>query len=137
MRSSAAPLARASFRCDSSRKPSKSAGELYASCRLGEQSRTVGRSTMRWFTTLLTVAAIAESLLATISPVQAQSCQQLWVERNSYYKAHGYCFKTQRAISYFGNGGCYIQDEGRVPLTPAERARIAQIERLERAYGCR
>jgi hypothetical protein len=26
----------------------------------------------------------------------------LWVERNSYYKEAGYCFKTTRAISYFG-----------------------------------
>ena len=34
-----------------------------------------------------------------------------------------YCFKTQRAIEYFGNGDCYINDEDAVPLTPAERAR--------------
>ncbi len=73
---------------------------------------------------------------AAIPSAYAQSCQQLWVERNSYYKARGYCFKSARAISYFGNGGCFIKDEGRLQLSPAERARIAQIGHLERAYGC-
>ena len=91
---------------------------------------------MRLLTTLLILAAIAGSLTVAVAPARAQSCQQLWVERNSYYKARGYCFKTQRAIAYFGNGGCYIRDEARVPLTPAERARIDQITRLERRFGC-
>lgn len=45
----------------------------------------------------------------------AQDCQQLWVERNSYYKELGYCFKTQTAIEYFGNGGCHIRNESEVP----------------------
>jgi hypothetical protein len=69
-------------------------------------------------------------------PVAAQTCDQLWVERNQYYKNHGYCFKTARAISYFGNGGCFIQDQNAVPLTPAERGRIDQIVQQERAMGC-
>ena len=78
----------------------------------------------------------AVSLAASIPPAFAQNCQQLWVERNSYYKARGYSFKTPRAIAYFGNGGCYIREESRIPLTPGERARIAEINRLERTYGC-
>jgi len=73
---------------------------------------------------------------ALAAPASAQTCQQLWVERNQYYKNHGYCFKTQRAISYFGNGGCFINDEGAVPLSGAERARINQIVQQERAMGC-
>jgi hypothetical protein len=76
------------------------------------------------------------TLAASIPPAFAQNCQQLWVERNSYYKAHGYCFKTARAIAYFGNGGCYIRNESRIPLSPRERARIAEINRLERSLGC-
>jgi hypothetical protein len=81
----------------------------------------------------LTLVIAATSIIPTAS---AQSCQQLWVERNSYYKARGYCFKTQRAIAYFGNGGCIYRDEDQVPLTQRERNRIAEIKRLERAYGC-
>ena len=85
--------------------------------------------------------AIGALTLAIVAPLiipaaYAQSCQQLWVERNSYYKARGYCFKTQRAIAYFGNSGCIYQDEDRVPLTQGERNRIAEIKRLEQAHGC-
>jgi YARHG domain len=35
------------------------------------------------------------------------SCHDLWVMRNQVYKDHGYCFKTEKARTYFGNGGCY------------------------------
>jgi hypothetical protein len=91
---------------------------------------------MRFLTMLAAMMVAGVTLAGSAPPAQAQDCQQLWVERNSYYKARGYCFKTQRAIRYFGNGGCWIWDESRVPLSPAERARIAQIRALERAYGC-
>ena len=89
---------------------------------------------MSWLSTLFAMIVLGASL--TTAPVYAQTCQQLWIERNQYYKNHGYCFKTQRAIEYFGNGGCFINDEGAVPLTPVERARIAQIVQQERAMGC-
>ena len=91
---------------------------------------------MRLVTMILSIVVAVAALLLAAPPADAQSCQQLWVERNSYYKRHGYCFKSARAISYFGNGGCFIKDEGRLQLSPAERARIAQIGHLERAYGC-
>jgi hypothetical protein len=83
---------------------------------------------------LVAIVALGASLVA--APAYAQTCQQLWVQRNQYYKNHGYCFKTQRAIEYFGNSGCYINDENAVPLTPAERGSIAQIAQQERAMGC-
>ena len=71
-----------------------------------------------------------------ISAASAQSCQELWVERNSYYKDAGYCFKTPRAISYFGNEGCMYDNEARLPLPRGVRARIAEITWLERRNGC-
>jgi len=66
----------------------------------------------------------------------AQSCQALWVERNSYYKEAGYCFKTPRAISYFGNERCMYDSEYTLPLSPYSRERIAEITRAERILGC-
>src|SRR4029077_10416012 len=84
---------------------------------------------------LLAAAILAGALLAA-SQANAQSCQALWVERNSYYKEAGYCFKTTRAISYFGNAGCRYDNEASVPLSAAVRARIAEITRIERNYGC-
>jgi hypothetical protein len=73
-----------------------------------------------------------------MSTARAQNvCDQLWVERNDIYKAYGYCFKTARAISYFGNDGCVYQREGDIPITREDRIRIGQIIAQERANGCR
>jgi hypothetical protein len=91
---------------------------------------------MRVLSTAATLLLAVVSLGSTASLVQAQSCGQLWVERNSYYKNHGYCFKTQKAIGFFGNDGCRYNNEGAVPLSSRERARIAEITRLERRNGC-
>ncbi|RED38282.1 YARHG domain-containing protein [Rhodopseudomonas thermotolerans] len=78
---------------------------------------------------------IALSGIASV-PASAQSCHELWVERNGYYKDAGHCFKTSRAISYFGNRGCVYEFEGEVPLPRGIRARINQIRALERRFGC-
>jgi hypothetical protein len=78
------------------------------------------------------------TLATTFSSAFAQGgiCQELWVERNSIYKERGYCFKTERAISYFGNAGCRYDSESDVPLSESQRARIEQIRRRERENGC-
>ena len=85
------------------------------------------------------VVLLAMAALAAMPPgAKAQvSCERLWVERNSIYKARGYCFKTTRAIAYFGNAGCMYDVEAAVPLSSSERARIGELQRLERASGCR
>src|ERR1700682_1625622 len=64
------------------------------------------------------VPTLAVAAILIIPAAYAQSCEQLWVERNSYYKARGYCFKTQRAIAYLGNGGCIYYGEGWVAVSP-------------------
>ncbi len=91
---------------------------------------------MRLMSTVVTALLAAATLGATASVASAQSCADLWVERNTYYKQAGYCFKTRRAIEYFGNAGCGYYNERDVPLSAAVRARINQIVRTERAYGC-
>ena len=88
---------------------------------------------MRLLSPGVTALLAAATLVSTGSPSRAQTCESLWVERNSYYKAAGYCFQTPRAIRYFGNAGCRL---GAVPLSRATRDRIAQIVRAERNLGC-
>jgi YARHG domain len=87
---------------------------------------------------LMSIAGAALLLATTVGvPVaSAQDCQSLWVERNTYYKQAGYCFRTQRAIQYFGNGGCYIYNQEQIRFAPNIRRRIADIMRVERAWGC-
>jgi hypothetical protein len=95
-----------------------------------------GELNMRLLSAAATMLLTAVALGTTVSLSYAQSCRSLWVERNSYYKAAGYCFKTPRAISYFGNGGCRFESESAVPLSRTVRNRIAQIMRAERMLGC-
>jgi YARHG domain len=52
------------------------------------------------------------------------SCEQLWFGRNSIFKEAGYCFKTPRAISAFGNAGCQYDDINAVRLS-AENQNLA------------
>jgi hypothetical protein len=85
---------------------------------------------------LLTICLTALVLGTTLAQSYAASCDALWVERNSYYKAAGYCFSTQRAINYFGNAGCSVSDQSRVPLSRAARNRIDAIVRQESRQGC-
>jgi hypothetical protein len=92
--------------------------------------------TIRAYRYAIGALAVAITSVALVSAASAQGCEQLWVERNSYYKDAGYCFKTPRAISYFGNDGCVYQYEGDVPLPRGIRARIAEIKWLERRNGC-
>ena len=84
-------------------------------------------------TALLLAAA---TLAAMTSRASAQDCEDLWIERNSYYKEAGYCFRTARAIRHFGNSGCRYDNMNDVPLSGSVRSRIAEIVRTERRLGC-
>jgi len=64
------------------------------------------------------------------------SCDQLWFARNSIFKTAGYCFKTPRAISVFGNAGCLYDNEGDVPLSQKDRNLIEAIHSAERYRQC-
>jgi hypothetical protein len=64
------------------------------------------------------------------------SCDQLWVARNSIFKAAGFCFKTSRAISAFGNAGCRYDNEYDVPLSQKDRNLVEAIQREERYRRC-
>ncbi len=69
-------------------------------------------------------------------PLYEFTCQLLWNVRNGIYKDRGYCFKTQTGIDELGNDGCYINDQGAVPLNAFERANVATVRKVEAAKGC-
>jgi hypothetical protein len=89
--------------------------------------------------TVLAVVGLAGGCLglaASVAPARADTCFDLWVARNSIYKAYGYCFKTPKAIAYFGNAGCQYDYEGDIPFSHADKARVLAIKKQERALGC-
>jgi hypothetical protein len=87
----------------------------------------------------VTLAALAFGAIASPALAQSymrQSCQDLWVARNQIYKDAGYCFKTSRAIRYFGNAGCQVDNQSDVRLSRSDRAAVDAIVRAEQAKGC-
>jgi hypothetical protein len=86
----------------------------------------------------LLICAVVLVDIASTSMAFAQSdCERLWAARNQIYKDGGYCFKTRRAIEFFGNAGCQFDRESSVPLSRGERARVARLQAEERELGCR
>lgn len=75
-------------------------------------------------------------ILSAATPAAAQSCEDLWYQRNEIYKSQGYCFRTQRGISAFGNAGCQYDNVEDVPLSATQRRIIADIQRAERTSRC-
>lgn len=86
-------------------------------------------------------AVVALTTVAFAGPALPQdlfslSCPQLWLQRNSIFKAAGYCFHTPRGIRTFGNAGCAYDDERDVPLSDRDRQTINTIQQIERMKGC-
>ncbi|MCJ2006495.1 YARHG domain-containing protein [Methylobacterium sp. J-092] len=82
-----------------------------------------------------TLALATWPLLA--APALAEfPCDELWGERNAVYAEAGYCFRTPRGIRAFGKAGCRYDDIADVPLSARDRAKVAEIQRRERAAGC-
>jgi hypothetical protein len=92
---------------------------------------------------LIPVLAAATAATAMIVPAEAgdiqgdaYECKDLWVMRNQIYKDNGYCFKTTKAISRFGNAGCSFDSLSAVPLSDLDRSVIRDIKTSERRQSC-
>ena len=83
------------------------------------------------------VLALAAGFAVTAANAQGRVCHRLWVERNQIYKDYGYCFKTERAIRYFGNRGCHYDYQGDIHLSRRDQAAIDRIQAEERDNDCR
>ncbi|MFP1632332.1 YARHG domain-containing protein [Zhengella sp. ZM62] len=83
---------------------------------------------------LLVAAALAISAAAIPTAASAQSCYDLWYERNLIYAENGYCFQTRMARRVFRNYDCWTTNPR---LSRWEQRRVAQIQREERRRGCR
>ncbi|POR40517.1 YARHG domain-containing protein [Methylobacterium sp. V23] len=71
-----------------------------------------------------------------LSGSASSSCEELWTEKNTIFKAAGYCFRTSQAIQAFGNAGCQFDDEADVPLSARRREQVVQLRATAKALGC-
>jgi YARHG domain len=92
---------------------------------------------------LLLIPALVAVAAAAIAPASAgdiqgdaYDCKDLWVMRNEIFKNNGFCFKSAKAISYFGNAGCSYDSQAQVPLSETDRIVIRDIKRSVARQGC-
>jgi hypothetical protein len=90
-------------------------------------------SSRRFFLSGLYSLLLGGALLA-LAPehAAAQSCYDLWHERNAIYARNGYCFQTDRAIEEFGRG-CFPPFGH---LSGWQAARVREIQSWERRNNC-
>ena len=60
-----------------------------------------------------------------------QSCETLWILRNSVFKDAKYCFKSARASAWFNNDGCLYSEQDEVPLNDYQRHNVDLIKSVE------
>ncbi len=92
------------------------------------------------FATLFAVElliGLAGPSVARAEDVSAMGCSQLWQRKNALLKSKGFCFQDARAIRTFGNDGCTIHGEARLPMTSADRELMARITLSEKMKLCR
>jgi len=89
-------------------------------------------------TSNLSILILSPAQLAPAAPTNltAMNCAQLWYQRNSIFKAAGYCFRTPRGIGAFGNAGCVYNNLADTPLSDQNRQAINAIQQVERTKGC-
>lgn len=83
---------------------------------------------------LLFAAVTVTGLAGLVAPALADSCYDLWYERNQIYNQKGFCFQTQLGQQVFDNSDCYTRNPR---LSRWEQRRVDAIKREEWARGCK
>jgi len=88
--------------------------------------------------TALLLAVASAPMTAKAGDIQgdAYNCDELWVMKNEIYKQRGYCFKTTKAITKFGNAGCLYDEQADVPLSDNDRAVLKDIKLSMARQAC-
>ena len=96
------------------------------------------RAMLTGLTALASFSMMPATVPARAGDIQgdAYSCEELWVMRNQIFKNAGYCFKTEKAITYFGNGGCAYDNQDDIPLSDIDRIVIRDAKKSEARQGC-
>lgn len=96
------------------------------------------RAMLTGLTALASFGMMPATIPARAGDIQgdAYSCEELWVMRNQIFKNAGYCFKTEKAITYFGNGGCTYDNQDDIPLSDVDRIVIRDAKQSEARQRC-
>jgi len=75
----------------------------------------------------------ALGVILSVQPALAESCYDLWYERNAIYDANGFCFTSQLGRQTFDNSDCYTKN---ARLSQDEQWRVDELKAEEESRGC-
>jgi hypothetical protein len=86
--------------------------------------------------TMTITAVIMASFSATTFSARAEKdsdkCHNAWEDRNSVYFRKNYCFKTSKALNWFGQNASDCRSN--VTLTPSEEEIVKEAKKREGKY---
>jgi YARHG domain len=83
---------------------------------------------------LFAITVLSIVLFLPVSNTLADSCYDLWYQRNLIYAQNGYCFSSSLARRTFSEFSCWTNNP---QFTLDEQRHINQIKAEERRLGCK
>jgi YARHG domain len=77
-----------------------------------------------------------EEVPVSKADLEPLTCETLWILRNSIFDQYGYCFKTKKAMDWFNNDDCKIDDAEALPISAIQKSNIEKIKAMESWKGC-
>ncbi len=85
-------------------------------------------------------ATSAPSVRLPVAPVTktaGETCESLWLRRNTIWKRNGYCFSSTRAKQALGNTGCSRdQTAARAAMSATDSSEVDALLAREQGMGC-
>jgi hypothetical protein len=81
--------------------------------------------------TLYSIAGLGA--LLSVQPALAESCYDLWYERNAIYDRNGFCFSSDLGQQTFDNSDCWTKH---AKFSRSEQRQIDAIKEEEESRGC-
>ena len=83
------------------------------------------------------VTSPAPQPVAPVTKTAGETCESLWLRRNTIWKRNGYCFASTRAKQALGNTGCSRdQTAARAAMSSADSAEVDALLAREQGMGC-
>ena len=74
---------------------------------------------------------------AALAKASGDTCESLWLRRNTIWKRNGYCFTSTKAKQALGNAGCSRdQAAARAAMSPTDLAEVDALSAKEQGMGC-
>ena len=83
---------------------------------------------------MIATAGLLSGLTGFAPAAYAESCYDLWYQRNAVYDDNGFCFSSELGKQTFDNSDCWTKNPN---LMPSEVDYVAKLKAEEKRRGCK